>query len=68
MKRAANWLAAVYFVLMAVVVTDPGVRPFNTIRPFVLGLPFAFAWPVLWVIGAGVVFYLVHRAHRSPPS
>jgi hypothetical protein len=67
-KRAANWLAAGYFALMAVFVTYPGVRPFNTIRPLVLGLPFAFAWPVLWVIGAAVVLYLVHRAHGPPAS
>jgi hypothetical protein len=64
-KRAVNWVAGIYFVLMAVFVTYPGVWPFNTVRPFVLGLPFAFAWPVLWVVGAGIVFYLVHRAHRS---
>ncbi|OGU02056.1 MAG: hypothetical protein A2W29_03715 [Gemmatimonadetes bacterium RBG_16_66_8] len=65
MKRVANALAWVYFLMMAVAVTYPGVQPFNTIRPFVFGLPFAFAWPVFWVVGAGLVFYFVHRTHRS---
>ena len=65
MKRAANVVAWVYFVTMAIAVTFPGVQPFNTIRPFVLGLPFAFAWPSLWVLGAIVVCYAVERAHRS---
>ncbi|HEX9581636.1 MAG TPA: hypothetical protein VF970_11085 [Gemmatimonadales bacterium] len=65
MKRASRLLAGVYFVLMAVAVTFPGVRPFNTIRPFVLGLPFAFAWPTLWVLGAILVCYAVERTHRS---
>lgn len=65
MKRTTHVIAWIYFVTMAVAVTFPGVRPFNTIRPFVLGLPFAFAWPVLWVMGAALVFYLVHRAHRT---
>lgn len=60
MRTAVRIFAAVYFVLMAIAVTFPGVRPFNTIRPMILGLPFSFAWVVGWVIGAGVVFYLVY--------
>jgi hypothetical protein len=64
-KRAAHTLAWVYFIVMAIAVTFPGVRPFNTIRPLVFGLPFAFAWPTLWVLGAIVVCYVVERAHRT---
>ncbi len=60
MRTAVRIFAVVYFVLMAIAVTFPGVRPFNTIRPMILGLPFSFAWIVGWVIGAGVVFFLVH--------
>jgi len=65
MRRAARVFAAVYFTLMAVAVTFPGVRPFNTIRPMVLGLPFSFAWSVGWVIGAGIVFFLVYLAEKG---
>ncbi len=60
MRSAVRILAALYFALMAIAVTFPGVRPFNTIRPMILGLPFSFAWVVGWVIGAGIVFYLVY--------
>jgi hypothetical protein len=49
---------------MAIAVTFPGVRPFNTIHPLILGLPFAFAWVVGWVIGAGIVFFLVYIAEN----
>ena len=45
MKRVAHLTAAVYIVLMAVAATYPGLVPFNTIRPYVLGLPFAFLRP-----------------------
>lgn len=61
MRRLVRFLAAFYFVAMAIAVTYPGVIPFNTVRPLVLGLPFAFAWIVGWVIGACLVFYLVYR-------
>ncbi len=60
MRTAVRIFAAGYFVLMAIAVTFPGVRPFNTIRPMILGLPFSFAWVMGWVIGAGIVFYLVY--------
>lgn len=65
MKRIAHITAAVYVVLMAIAVTYPGLLPFNTTRPYVLGLPFAFFWPAAWVAGATVVFYFVQRVHRS---
>ena len=65
MKRVAHLTAAVYIVLMAVAVTYPGLVPFNTIRPYVLGLPFAFFWPAAWVALSTLVFYFVQRAHRS---
>ena len=60
MRTAVRWFAVFYFVVMAVAVTFPGVRPFNAIYPLILGLPFSFAWVVGWVIGAGVVFFLVY--------
>lgn len=61
MKRAVRWFAGFYFVAMALAVTYPGVSLVNTIQPRILGFPFAFAWVVMWVIGAGVTFYLVYR-------
>lgn len=65
MKTLLRVFAGLYFVCMAAAVTFPGVRPFNSIRPFILGLPFSFAWVVGWVLGAGVVFFLVYLAeHR----
>ncbi|GBD33174.1 hypothetical protein HRbin33_02154 [bacterium HR33] len=64
MRTAVRLFAACYFVLMAIAVTFPGVRPFNTVYPLVLGLPFSFAWVVGWVIGAGIVFFLVYLAEN----
>ena len=60
-QRAAAWIAIVYFIAMAVAVTFPGIAPFNKIRPFVLGVPFVFAWYLFWVIGALFVFLYLHR-------
>ena len=65
MKRFATWFAAVYFVLMTISVTYPGIRPFNSIEPTVLGFPFVTSWLVLWIVGAAGVFYLVHRTHSK---
>ncbi len=65
MKRSAGWIAAVYFVAMAVAITFPGIRPFNTIRPFVFGIPFVFAWVLSWVLGALVVFVMLYRTYRK---
>ncbi|HEX9728878.1 MAG TPA: hypothetical protein VGA37_10270 [Gemmatimonadales bacterium] len=66
MKRArihtAVWVAGLYFVAMAIGVTFPGVAPFNTVRPFVLGIPFVFAWYLGWIVGALFVFYFLHRS------
>ncbi|MCH7875818.1 MAG: hypothetical protein IH965_11025 [Gemmatimonadetes bacterium] len=60
MKRA-TWVAGIYFVAMAVGVTFPGIVPFNRARPFVLGVPFVFAWYLAWVVGAFIVFLYLYR-------
>ena len=57
----AVWIAIVYFISMAVAVTFPGIVPFNRIRPFVLGVPFVFAWYLVWIVGALFVFLYLHR-------
>ncbi|MCZ6917351.1 MAG: DUF3311 domain-containing protein [Gemmatimonadetes bacterium] len=61
MKRTAVTIGFVYFAAMAVMVTFPGIQPFNRIRPFIFGLPFVFAWVLAWVVGSVAVFYLLHH-------
>ena len=63
MKRWAPWLATVYFVAMAIAVTFPGLAPFNSIQPFVFGLPFVFVWVLSWVVGSLIVFFILYRVY-----
>lgn len=65
MKRFAAWFAGCYFVFMAVALTFPGVAPFNTIRPFVLGIPFVFAWYLMWIIGALATFGFLYKVFNE---
>ena len=65
MKRFALVLAVVYFVAMAIAVTFPGIQPFNTIRPLVLGIPFVFAWVLGWVAGSILIFFVLYRAYHK---
>ncbi len=65
MKRNAVWLAAVDFTTMAVAITFPGIRPFNTIQPYIFGIPFVFAWVLAWVGGSLIVFSILYRAYRK---
>ena len=53
--RLVPILVIAYYVAMLIVLTYPGYVPFSRIRPFVLGMPFALFWQVLWVSGAVVV-------------
>ena len=61
LKRFATWFAVCFFVAMTVALTYPGVAPFNTIRPYVLGIPFVFAWYLLWILGALAVFGFLYK-------
>lgn len=61
MRRTVTRIAVIYFVAMTVALTFPGIRPFNTIRPYVLGVPFVFMWYIFWILGALVVFVVLHR-------
>jgi hypothetical protein len=65
LKRAAAWTAIVYFIAMAIALTFPGIIPFNTIRPFVFGIPFVFAWYILWILGALSVFVFLDKVFRE---
>lgn len=64
-RRAATWVAIAYFVAMAVALTFPGITPFNTIRPFVFGIPFVFAWYIGWLLGALCVFGVLDKVFRE---
>ncbi|UCG84795.1 MAG: hypothetical protein JSW71_12630 [Gemmatimonadota bacterium] len=61
LKRIATRAAIAYFVAMAVAVTFPGVTPFNTIRPFIFGVPFVFAWYLCWIVGSLLVFAFLYK-------
>ncbi len=63
-SRLARWVAVLYFIAMTVAVTFPGVIPFNHARPFVLGLPFVFAWYIMWIVGSLAVFLFLHKSGR----
>ncbi len=64
-KRTATRVGIAYFVAMAVAVTFPGIIPFNTIRPFVFGVPFVFAWYLFWIVGAVLVFAFLYRVFEQ---
>jgi len=65
MKRTAVVIAFAYFIAMAIAITFPGIRPFNTIEPYVFGIPFVFAWALSWVAGSILVFFLLYRAYHE---
>jgi hypothetical protein len=49
---------------MLVAVTWPGALPFVRVRPFVLGLPFSFAWIALWILSSVFVLWGLDRVER----
>ncbi len=59
--RTARALTGLYFLAMLVVVTWPGALPFVRVRPFILGLPFGFAWIAGWILGAVFVLWGLDR-------
>lgn len=62
--RTARALTVVYFSLMLITVTWPGILPFSRVRPLILGLPFSLAWIAGWVAGSVVVLYLLDRVEK----
>jgi hypothetical protein len=60
----ARFLTGLYFALMLVFVTWPGMVPFARIRPLLLGLPFSFAWVAAWVLGSVFVLLAIDRVER----
>jgi uncharacterized membrane protein len=63
--RLVPTLAVLYYAAMVVFVTYPGYVPFDTIRPFVFGLPFSIFWQVLWIVGAIFVLAGVFAWEKS---
>jgi hypothetical protein len=59
-KRVAVVVAVVYFIAMTVATTFPGLTLANRIRPFILGLPFTFAWFTFWIVGALIVLSFLY--------
>lgn len=47
-----------YVVLFAACTTWPGMKPFNRVEPYVLGLPFNLFWIASWV-ALGFVLLLI---------
>lgn len=54
--------AVLYFLLFTLAVTWPGYVPFNTIEPYLLGLPFSMVWVALWVLVSALVLFALDRA------
>ena len=75
--RRVRRFVVVFFLLMTVAVTWPGMLPFNRVRPLVLGLPFSLVWPALWIVAGCVVLFVLEwaweraeaerRGDASPP-
>jgi hypothetical protein len=54
-KKLVPTAAIAFYLAMTFFVTYPGYVPFNSIEPFVLGLPFSLFWQVLWISGSAFV-------------
>jgi hypothetical protein len=54
-----------FFLFYLLALTAPGYMPFNRIRPFVLGIPFSFAWVILWVILGWIVLIRLYLGQQQ---
>lgn len=61
---AARLLTGAYFLMMLAFTTWPGAVPFSRVRPFVLGLPFSFAWVAGWILGSVFVLVALDRVEK----
>ncbi len=56
-------LFGLYLLVCVLAVCWPGQAYIGgRIEPFILGLPFSFAWTILWVITTFLALVLYHRA------
>lgn len=53
-----------FFLLFAGAVTWPGLLLGNRIEPRLFGLPFVMVWVAAWVLGSGLVLFLLDRAEE----
>lgn len=65
-------LAFAVFGLLAFLALGWPVYPLvSTVRPFVLGLPFSFAWVALWLLLVFAALFWLYRTgspeHTDPP-
>jgi len=65
MSKVIPIAAALYFVLMTLALTFPGISIANNIQPLVFGLPFVFAWNLGWVAISIVVFAALYRVYHK---
>jgi hypothetical protein len=59
---------ALFFLLYLLAVTWPLGTLFAGAEPLVLGLPFSFFWPVLWIAAGAVVLAVLDRAEERERS
>jgi len=58
-----NALFGLYAVACLMAMTWPVYAKFgNSIEPYVLGIPFSFAWVVGWVLATFVVLVIYHNS------
>jgi hypothetical protein len=65
LKEIATYLAVAYFIAMALAVSFPGIIPFNTIRPYVFGVPFVFVWYLCWILGSLLMFTFLYAVFNE---
>jgi hypothetical protein len=69
--RRTRLAVLAFFLLYLAAVTWPGATLFARAEPFILGLPFSFFWPIVWIVLGFVVLVLLDRreaAHREPQA
>jgi hypothetical protein len=60
-RRALDAMLGAYLVVCALAVVWPGMAWFGArVEPYVLGLPFALAWMVGWIVATFFVLTLYH--------
>ena len=66
--RSARRLVVCYLVAYTILLTFPGVVPFNAIQPMVLGMPFNFFWLLLWIVLTPLCMWAAYRVEASRSS
>ncbi|MBB3139659.1 DUF3311 domain-containing protein [Halomonas organivorans] len=69
MSKTYHTLVGLHFALCTLAMIWPGALIANRIEPTLFGLPFLFAWYILWMlvlfIGMWVAFGVRHGGHRD---